>query len=332
MLSSSFRSSLPARKTLILGLATALATAAASVACSVTTVDGTTPSTDGGGTAADGAPLPSGEDGGTSTDGSTSADGSSGTATDYGTVSVTFSDTGTFKSLSAFAQFTRFDGTPSTAPSTCQTVVDGDCTSNVCGAVAPTDGGTTSFTLVSAWAITVSGARLAGVDLTPGADGKYAPFSKTGVDGWSGGETLSFASRGGEVLPFTGTVTAPPSGIALTAPVFAPPAKVEVDRTKPLVLRWTGGGAGKLSVSSAARTSDGGSVSIVCQFDASKGTAEIPASLVAKLPLGDGVIGTSVTSSTRTTAGTTQASGKPYAITLQATSTVKGGSGQITVK
>lgn len=332
MSSSSFVSSLRARKTVFLGLSMALSTAAASVACSVTTVDGTTPSTDGGGTAADGAPLPNGEDGGASTDGSTSADGSSGTATNFGTVSVTYSDTGTFKSLSAVAQFTRFDGTPSTTPSNCQTVVDGDCTSYVCGAVAPTDAGASTYTLVSSGSITVSGAQLAGIELTPAADGKYPPFSKTGVEGWSGGETISFASRGGEVLPFTGTVIAPASGIALTAPVFAPPAKVEVDRTKPLAFRWSGGGAGKLSVSSAARTSDGGSVSIVCQFDASKGAGEIPAALVGKLPVGDGVIGASVSSSTQTSAGTTQASGKSYTINLQATSSVKGGSGQITVK
>lgn len=332
MLAFPFRSSLGAHKTLALVLSMALASAAASVACSVTTVDGTSPSSDGGGTAADGAPLPTGEDGGTSTDGSTKADGASSTPTDYGTVTVTYTDLGTVKSLSAVAQFTKSTSTPTPTPSTCQTVVDGDCTSYVCGPVVATDAGTSSFTLASAGSVTIGGARLAGITLTPGADGKYPPYSQTGVDGWSGGETITFAARGGEVLPFTGTVVAPASGIVLTAPVFAPPAKVEVDRTKPLALAWTGGGAGKISVSSAARTADGGSASIVCQFDSSKGTGTIPAAMVGKLPLGDGVIGTSVSSLSQTTAGSSQSPNGTFTINLQATSAVKNGAGQITVK
>jgi hypothetical protein len=325
-----FRSSLRAHKSLAFVLSMALTTAAASVACSVTTVDST--ASDGGGTAADGAPLPTGEDGGTTTDGSTKTDGASGAATDYGTVTVSYTDLGTVKSLSAVAQFTKFTTTATPIPSTCQTVVDGDCTSYVCGPAVATDAGASSFTLASAGVVTIGGARLTGITLTPGADGKYPAFSQTGADGWSGGETITFAARGGEVLPFTGTVVAPASGIVLTAPVFAPPAKVEVDRTKPLALAWTGGGAGKLAVSSAAKTADGGSVSIVCQFDASKGSGTVPAAIVGKLPPGDGVIGTSVSNLSQTTAGSSQSPTGTFTINLQATSAVKNGAGQITVK
>ena len=292
-----------------------------SAACTVT--NGTTES-DGGAVAADGAPLPEG-DGGVLADGAL-ADGASGVPTDYGSVSVTYADFGTTKSLTGFAQFQKLVTAP-TLP-TCQQEVEGDCTLYLCAAAPPVEAGAqdAGATNPHSGVITLSGARIpAGTTLTPGANGKYPTLSETGVDAWSGGETLTVKSAGGEVPAFSGTLTAPAPTVTLTAPVMAPPQKTEIDRSRALAVTWSGAGAGTIVVSASALGGGGGSASVSCRFDATKGSGQIPTKLLAKLPAGDGAFGASIST-------TSQVKAADYVVTLLASSIVKNAAGQVTLK
>ncbi len=284
------------------------------------------PSGGDGGLAADGAPLPGVDGGASSSDGG--ADGSSGVFTDYGMVSLSYADYGTVKSFTGFAQFQKTTGAlPGLPP--CQSETEGECVFYQCGASpqvdagAPLDAGTVP---PHAGVITVSGARIpAGTTLVPGADGKYPVLSRSMLDAWSGGEALAVSAAGGNVPAFDGTVSAPAPGIALTAPVLAPPQKAEVDRSRGLTVSWSGGGAGTLTVSATAAVQGGGSALVTCRFDAAKGTGQMPTKLLSKLPAGDGGFGASISSTTQLKAG-------PYTVTVLASSSVKNATGQVTLR
>lgn len=292
------------------------------VACSAVKGDSGGDPDGGGATAADGAPLGPGVDGG-------AQDGATTVLTDFGTVSLSYADYGTAKAFTGFAQFQKTSGVvPSVAA--CQSETDGDCVAYVCGPTpppvdsgAPTDAG---VRVTQAGVVTLSGARIpAGTKLSPGADGKYPPLSLAGLDAWSGGESLVVSAAGGEVPAFSGNVIAPAPSVTLSAPAVSPTVKVDVDRSKPLSVSWTGAGAGTLTVSTTGTMTGGGSASVTCRFDASKGAGQMPAKLLSKLPAGTGSFGASISVTSEAKAGT-------YSVTIVASSSVKNAAGQVTLK
>jgi hypothetical protein len=280
---------------------------------------------DDGGLAPDGAPIDPGGDGGVRDGG---GDGGS-SITDYGSISLTYADYGTVKSFMGFAQFQRAAGVTPSLPS-CQSETEGECVSYVCAPFVQAEAGTTidagSPTPPNAGVISVSGARIpAGTKLTPGTDGKYPALQQSGLDAWSGGETLSISAVGAEVPAFSGTVTAPAPSVALTSPAISTTQKAEIDRSKALAVAWSGAGAGTLTVSATASVPGGGSAVVTCRFDASKGTGQMPTKLLAKLPAGDGGFGASISTTEQVKAGS-------YTVTLLGSSSVKNASGQVTLK
>lgn len=295
-----------------------VAVSSGAAACSITTID----SPPGGGTLADGATV--GEDGAVLADGG--VDGSAGAA-NGGTVSVTYSDFGAAKILSATAYFQRAGAAP-VAPSSCTLKTIGDCVLYLCPTAPSAEAGSDDAGAASpsAGEIGLSGARIpSGTKLVPGADGKYGALTEPSVDAWSGGETIAITAKGGDVPAFSGSVTAPSPTMALTTPVFAPPAKLDVDRSRAFPLAWSGGGAGFVNVTVSSSRNTNGTATAVCRFEGAKGSAEIPAAVMSELPVGDGVIGASVASTTIVQAG-------EYAVTLLASSGIRSASGQVTFR
>ena len=135
----------------------------------------------------------------------------------------------------------------------------------------------------------------------------------------------SISAIGAAVPAFAGTVTAPAPGVALTSPAISPTLKPEIDRSKALAVAWSGAGAGTLTVSATASVPGGGSSIVTCRFDASKGSGQMPSSLLAKLPAGAGGFGASISTTEQVKAGS-------YTVTLLGSSSVKNASGQVTLK
>jgi len=294
-------------------------------ACTLKTVDA---GPGGGAVAADGAPIAE-QDGALAADGGAVVSEAGGPPRASGSVSLTYADHGTTKSLTGFAQFQDLGAEAPSLP-TCQLETEGDCVLYLCAPSPPQpDAGTQSAKRPHAGAITFTGARLpANAQVVPDTNGKYTLLSETGIDAWAGGERLTVKAAGADVPAFTGTLVAPSPSVTLEAPVFAPPQKVEVDRKAPLALVWSsaGPGGGILTASASASASVGGrTASIVCRFDASKGSAAFPTKLLEKLPAGDGVFGASLSTTSQLNAG-------DYQVTLLASSVVKNAAGQVTFR
>lgn len=125
----------------------------------------------------------------------------------------------------------------------------------------------------SAGTITVSGGTHP-VTLVPAYDYQESPMSL-----WNGGETLRFDATGGDIPAFSGTLVAP-NRITLTNVLAV------VDRSRDLVLAWTGGGSGQLSLNASVKTGPMSDVVLTCQLAASAGRGTIAAELLSRFPAG----------------------------------------------
>jgi hypothetical protein len=215
---------------------------------------------------------------------------------------------------------------PAGAAAPCTTRTEGACTITQCmaasadaGAPDPDAGMVNSAR--SAGVITVSGGGQM-VQLTPMANGTY-PTDTQRMSVFAPGTELTVSAAGDAmgVAAFTGTVTMP-GPIMVTAPTISLTAPTTIARAQPLMVTWTGGTTGKVSVVMASNASGGASVS--CTYDATAGSGTVPATALMALPMGDGTIAIGGSSTREQTAG-------GFNVTLTASSAnLVGGAGRAT--
>jgi hypothetical protein len=143
-------------------------------------------------------------------------------------------------------------------------------------------------TFHSAGTVTLTGGTQA-VALTPTMPsmyGLYTAYSSSTLL-WTGGEALTFAAPGAEAPAFSFSVTAP-SIVQFTQPQpVAIGTTVTFDRTKDFALAWTGGTGGQVRFLIAAAASNMPGVyqlQLDCRYDATAGSATVPASTLQMLP------------------------------------------------
>jgi hypothetical protein len=215
---------------------------------------------------------------------------------------------------------------PANVAPPCTTRTEGACTITQCNftsadAGAPDPDAGVANTTRSAGVITVSGGGQM-VQLTPGANGTY-PTDTQRMSVFAPGTELTVSAAGDAmgVAAFTGTVTMP-GPITVTAPMISLTAPTTIARAQPLMVTWTGGTTGKVSVVMASSASGGASIS--CSYDATAGSATVPATVLMALPMGDGSIAIGGSSTREQTAG-------GFNVTLTASSAnLVGGAGRAT--
>ncbi len=138
---------------------------------------------------------------------------------------------------------------------------------------------------VSAGAVHVTGGAKT-IDLVPSAKGTYAAIS--GNDSlWIGGEPLTVTADGKDVPAFTVRLVAP-SKVTLTAPALpAARSSLEVTRQMPFLATWRPAASGEVVLYFDIATG-ASAYSATCNFKASAGVGEVPASAFSDFPAGDG--------------------------------------------
>ena len=166
----------------------------------------------------------------------------------------------------------------------------GDCTATVLPTPPAPDAGTPMPQppkLLNAGAITVAGAGIPAsvvLEFAPIKGAGFSNYAEAMGDSafFAGGDTLTVSGAGGPDLPsFAAQTLVAPSGIKLTSPSCSAGCP-DVDRTNDLVVSWTGGGAGKVTVTFET-ISDTALVLLECKFAAAGGTGTVPTALLQKL-------------------------------------------------
>lgn len=303
--------------------AAAIAMTGLVAACTITTANDTT--SDGG------ASSSSGSSGTSSSSGDGGASSSSGGETGsgkYGVISMSqttiTAGATTIESYSLFASFANATGTTGTGTSGsgCSTSTEGACTVMDC-TIASGDAGTPGGTgdagsakAPNAGDIAVSASL--DVTLTPdGTTGSYA--AKTGqVKLFAPDEDIAIDAKGNDVPAFKTNLTAP-SLVTITAPTWPTPGQpLQIDRSKPLDLKWSDGKNGNVVVSvTSSSASKVGMVS--CTFKAADGAGTIPSAALGKLDAaGSATIAINGSSTDSVKAG-------DYTVNVSATSPAKAG-------
>jgi hypothetical protein len=186
-------------------------------------------------------------------------------------------DGGTKSNSRAGASF--FHITTPSGMTTTKTV--GPCLVEIIG-----EGSTTVEEDLSAGVVHITGGAKA-VDLTPKSDKTYAVVSSSTEGLWNGGEMLTVTADGKDVPAFTTSLVAP-SKVTLSAP--APAAGIiTVTRSAGVSATFTGMSSGFVVLYfDIADPSGQQAFSATCTFDASLGSATIPAAAFADFPAGDG--------------------------------------------
>jgi hypothetical protein len=143
---------------------------------------------------------------------------------------------------------------------------------------------TTPPPAVSAGEIMITGAAQA-ITMTPTAEKTYNTFM-TAAPLFSGGENITFAAAGADVVAFTKSITAP-SKATITAP--AKPSStspyLNISRSQDFTVSWTGGGTGLVQVALNSSQAD---QRLFCKFEASAGTGKVPSAALQLLATGTG--------------------------------------------
>jgi hypothetical protein len=232
--------------------------------------DGQTSNVDGGGTGVDGGGGGGGGDGSVSTGAGSSA------------IIVSQLVTPSSTQVGVSAQF--YPSAPT--PAGCTIGMVAGCIVTSCPAV---DGVLRSS--LNAGTITVTG-----TGTSSPASLTFGPLADAGVDGYSsvraktrffdGGDVISFSGAGGPDLPAFATQTVvAPNDIVLTAPACADLKCPDFSRSADATLTWTGGGAGRVSISYIT-TTDTTSKTVSCNFDAQASTGTVPAAALMMLDVG----------------------------------------------
>lgn len=115
--------------------------------------------------------------------------------------------------------------------------------------------------------------------------------------------TLTVSAPGGSVPAFSGQTVTVPSHLSVTAPGCIGGGCGTIDRTAPLVVTWSGGATGTVSVSVSAFDAPATS-GVTCKAPASAGTLTVPAALLANLYAGkSGSFSVATTSEVKFNAG-----------------------------
>lgn len=132
---------------------------------------------------------------------------------------------------------------------------------------------------VGAGTITVSGGAGMPLTLMAGPNAAYASTDMT--ERFPANSMLTIAAAGDPIgVPaFSGMVTMP-GPVGLTMPMLSPTMALNIPRAMPLVLTWSGGGAGKVEVLIAKASFP----TIQCTFNAAGATGTIPAAALMMYP------------------------------------------------
>ncbi len=165
----------------------------------------------------------------------------------------------------------------------------GPCSLNPCVAPPPPDSGTP--TLVNAGAITIDGAQMPSLTLTPCGDGVYASDVINEQLPWTvGGASVTFQWAhvpGDPTSPGGSATLATPPYIALAPGSAFATRPTTVARDADITVAWTSD-TPPTAADQVAVDLDVGSSQLVCIFAASAGTGVIPAAAVALVPAGAG--------------------------------------------
>ena len=162
----------------------------------------------------------------------------------------------------------------------CTAVVLGDCTARDCGSAIR---GSVSETYQSAGTLAVKGPSI-DVQLEAKADPllQYGS-SLSGLAQWAGGESLTVTTTGAEVPAFAGEAITAPSFVSLTAPSCPMSDCGTIPHDVPLLLRWSGGTNGTVSLRLNGSSDGEPGKSVTCNFAASAGTGAVPAEMLSTL-------------------------------------------------
>lgn len=161
----------------------------------------------------------------------------------------------------------------------CPEQVFGDCVFVNCTPRRPAD----PLPAPTSGVITIAGGA-APVSLSPLADGTYDVVTQS-TSLWSGGETLTVSSTGGDVPAFNGAVGAP-MRVTVTSPA-TDVADWKLARGEDLTLTWTGGSGGEVVVLFGTMATEDPN-EVECHFQASAGQGVVPTAALEMLPAGDG--------------------------------------------
>jgi len=184
---------------------------------------------------------------------------------------------GSVKAASLIAAF--YDQSPNPLNGTSETV--GACEVRTHRFDGP-DGGFPKYK--NAGKLTLSGGAFP-LSLALGPGG-YSAVSDSEKALFEGGETLTFAAVGASDVPAFSVDLVAPSHVTVTAPVIIPGQKLELDKTTPFTLEWSGESAGQIEVVlSGPQQLPEPQTTIICRFDVAAGAAEIPVEALAKVAL-----------------------------------------------
>jgi collagen type VII alpha len=261
-------------------------TAAVAVACSSDPENNTGSSGNGGssGTSGNGGSSGASGNGGSSgTSGNGGSSGASGSKS-IGIISVSQSEivAGTFQTT-AIASFSKASGQVSSDGPKCTTSNEGACVVSVCDLTPPPDGGAPPPSdagmakAPNAGEITISGGDTP-ISLTVEANGTYKAFSAP-KKAFSSGATLVAKAPGADV-PAIDQSLAAPSAISVTAPMCASAMCGELDTAADFAPKWTGGTAGKVTVT-LSNTTKVKATTAICTFDAASNGGTVPKAALA---------------------------------------------------
>lgn len=210
-----------------------------------------------------------------------------------GRVVVDSNDTVAFGApYQAYVAAAAFGPVPQPSPYVSCTTQIGSCTFLDC--MNPDAGADAGAMFVPAGSITIDVASKPSVSIAKTSNGDYRTEGQGAL--FSGGEMLT-AIGGGESVPAFRISIQAPSRITVTQPTYPMTGAITIERTQPLVMKWTGGTNGTVGISVSTFPS-GRVTGVSCSFDATAGTATIDTSLLAKLIPADGYLRVGCTTST----------------------------------
>jgi hypothetical protein len=214
--------------------------------------------------------------------------GAASTSTARGLIDLVQSQIDAEFHYTAQAGFTRFAASQAANGLTCTASTIGDCMVSTCTTVDAVEPPTpTPPAVLDAGVLTIIGAGASKAQLAFGmASPRSSQPGYPSVSGetrfFLGGDSLTLVGAGGADLPaFKAQLVVAPNNVVLTSPDCAAGCP-ELDRSKNLVVTWTGGGAGSLKATFET-VADTGTAAVFCTFPAASGTGTVPKAALALL-------------------------------------------------
>jgi hypothetical protein len=183
----------------------------------------------------------------------------------------------------------NFEVAFSPTPPPCSKTTAGACTVNPCYLFAPQS--SPADPLPNAGPVTLSGAQITTLSMTPQADGTYTTESVTGQVAWlTGGETLVFlwSHVPGDLNGTSDQIDmSAPSYVSLSADVAFANGPAVIPRTEDLAVSWSADMQAQ-ATDEVSVSLNSGSTQVYCIFGASTGTGVVPAAILQALGAGNG--------------------------------------------